>query len=99
MSLAVGTWMPPCQLLGLERTTPKNSQTGIEMTRTKEDRVISIEALCAVMYDGSYLTTLITRVIDMAVKPGIAGEYSSKVKVPLFAPGFNTARICAASPL
>lgn len=46
-----------------------------------------------------YLTTLITRVIDIAVKPGTAGAYSCSVKVPFFAPGFNTTRICAASPL
>ena len=45
-----------------------------------------------------YFTTVMTRVMLMAVKPGNAGENSRSVKVPFFAPGFSTAFTCALSP-
>ncbi len=38
-----------------------------------------------------YLTTLMTRVMLMAVKPGSAGENARSVKEPFLAPGFSTA--------
>ena len=45
-----------------------------------------------------YFVTLMSRVTLMAVKPGYAGEDSRRVKVPLFLPGFNTARTWTRSP-
>ena len=46
-----------------------------------------------------YLTTLMLRSTDMAVKPGTAGADSCRVKERFFFPGLRTARTSTKSPL